>query len=85
MMFNLDEIVDELDQWTECKGAILYGKGGNFCSGGDLNMVKRMANPELGNAMAIYMNHTLEKLRKLPVITVAYIEGSGDLLLFLYC
>lgn len=80
MMVDLDEIVDKLDQWTDCKGAILYGTDGNFCSGGDLNMVKRIANPVLGYAMATYMNHILEKFKNLPIVTVAYIEGFGNLL-----
>jgi len=78
MMFDLDEVLDELDQWTEYKGAILYGAGENFCAGGDLNMAKRISTPDLGNALATYMSHVLEKLQNLPVITVAYIEGSGN-------
>lgn len=78
MMFELEEIVNKLeDLKTECKGVIIYGANENFCSGGDLNMVKKMNKPEMGFAMATYMNHILEKFKKLPLITVAYIEGSG--------
>jgi len=79
MMFDFNKVVDELNQWTECKGVILYGAGGHFCSGGDLNNLKEIAKPEIGNAMATFMNDILEKLRKLPTITVAYIEGVGAL------
>lgn len=78
MMADLENIVNKLDQQLECKGVILYGANGNFCSGGDLNMVKRMNNPEMGYAMAIYMGYILEKLKNLPMITVAFIEGSGN-------
>lgn len=81
MMTDLDEIVDKLDQWTEGKGVILYGADGNFCSGGDLNFAKQINNPELGYAMAVYMNHVLEKFKNLLMITVAYIEGTGNVIL----
>lgn len=77
MMIELDEIVNKLDQWIDCKGVILHGADGNFCSGGDLNLAKRLNNPERAYAMATFMNNVLEKLRKLPMITVAYIEGTG--------
>lgn len=79
MMFDLDKVIDELDQWIECKGAILYGANGNFCSGGDLKSAKRMNSPSNGYAMTIYMGHILDKLKKLPIITVAYIDGTGNI------
>ncbi|XP_025408031.1 ethylmalonyl-CoA decarboxylase-like isoform X2 [Sipha flava] len=79
MMLDLEKIVNKLDQQIECKGVILYGADGNFCSGGDLNMMKQMNNPEMGYAMATYMNNILDKFKKLPMITVAFIEGSGAL------
>lgn len=77
-MVDLDEIVDKLERWTEGKGVILYGAAENFCSGGDLNFANQINNPELGYAMSTYMNHVLEKFKKLPMITVAYIEGTGN-------
>lgn len=77
MMMDLEEIVEKLDQWVEGKGVILHGANGNFCSGGDLNFAKKINNPELGYAMATYMNYILEKFRKLNMITVAYIDGTG--------
>ncbi|XP_022174078.1 ethylmalonyl-CoA decarboxylase-like [Myzus persicae] len=79
MMSDLDEITDKLYQWTECKGAIVYGTGGNFCSGGDLKMAKKMNNEKNGYAMSVYMGHILDKFKKLPIISVAYIDGTGAL------
>lgn len=77
-MFELEEIINKLDELeTEYKGVIIYGANGTFCSGSDLNIAKKISNPEMGFAMTIYMNNILEKLRKLPLITVAYIEGMG--------
>lgn len=78
-MFELEEIINKLEDFQiECKGVILYGADGNFCSGGDLNMARKMNNAEMGFAMATYMNHILEKFKRLPLITVAYIEGFGN-------
>lgn len=79
MMIDLDEIVDKLDSYSaEYKGVILYGADGNFCAGGDLKMTKQTHNPDIGYAMATYMGHVLEKFKSLPMITVAYIDGSGN-------
>lgn len=80
MMRDLEEVVNRLDQRADCKGVILHGADGNFCSGGDTNVARQMMNPEIGYAMAIYMNHILEKFKNLPMITVAFIEGSGNAL-----
>lgn len=82
MMIELDEIVNKLDQWIDCKGVIIHGADGNFCSGGDLNLARRLNNPEKAYAMATFMNNVLEKLRSLSMITVAYIEGTGNLFRF---
>lgn len=81
MMADLDKIIDKLNRWTEGKGVILYGADGNFCSGADLNFANQIGSPELGYAMSTYMNHVLEKFKKLPFITVAYIEGTGKLII----
>ncbi|XP_026819699.1 ethylmalonyl-CoA decarboxylase-like [Rhopalosiphum maidis] len=77
MMLDLDEITEKLSQWTDCKGAIIYGADGNFCSGGDLKVAKKMNNAFYGYAMSVYVGHILDKFKKLPIITVAYIDGAG--------
>ncbi|KAE9544036.1 hypothetical protein AGLY_001725 [Aphis glycines] len=77
MISDLEEITEKLTQWTNCKGAILYGANGNFCSGGDLNIAKTINNPFSGYAMNIYIGHVIDKFKRLPIITVAYIEGTG--------
>lgn len=78
MMFDLEKIVDKLDQQVKYKGVIMHGSDGHFCSGGDKNVAKQMMKPETGYAMAIYMNYILKKFKNLPMITVAFIEGSGN-------
>lgn len=79
MMSDLDDITEKLSQWTDCKGAIVYGADGNFCSGGDLNLAKKINKSYYGYAMNIYFGHILDKFKRLPIITVAYIEGPGAL------
>jgi len=80
-MSDLEEITEKLSQWTDCKGAIVYGADGNFCSGGDLNMAKKINNSYYGYAMNIYIGHILDKFKRLPIITVAYIEGAGNIII----
>ncbi|VVC30838.1 Crotonase superfamily,ClpP/crotonase-like domain [Cinara cedri] len=80
MMIDLNDIIDKLeDHMAEYKGVILYGANGNFCAGGDLKLTKKMHNPDIGYAMSTYIGYVLEKFRNLPMITVAYIDGSGAL------
>nr|CAD7460084.1 unnamed protein product [Timema tahoe] len=61
------------------KGVLLYGSNGMFCSGGDLDMVRQISNPDDGYRMASFMQHLLDRLQKLPIISLALIEGSGAL------
>lgn len=39
MMVQLRYVLDDLEQWTSGKALIIYGAGGSFCSGGNLDMV----------------------------------------------
>ncbi|XP_018908770.1 ethylmalonyl-CoA decarboxylase isoform X2 [Bemisia tabaci] len=77
MMVDFYHIVEDLEQWTDGKGIILSGAGGTFCSGGDLDVVRQIANPESGFKMASLMHYTLNKLKNLPLISVCFISGAG--------
>lgn len=79
MMVDLHDIVENLESWKTGKGIILKGSHGNFCSGGDLNFVRQIANAEDGYMMATFMHHVLNKFQRLPLISVALIEGAGAL------
>nr|CAD7572482.1 unnamed protein product [Timema californicum] len=79
MMADLEDSVNTLERWSRGKGVILYGSNGMFCSGGDLDMVRQISNPDDGYRMASFMQHLLDRLQKLPIISVALIEGSGAL------
>lgn len=77
MMVKLAEAVDELEQWQDGKALVLRGSEGYFCSGGDLSVVKAINTPEEGNIMCAFMQRTLSRLGRLPLISVAAVEGRA--------
>merc|ERR1719209_182074 len=56
MMMDLGLATHELSVWRSGVGVVLKGAGKHFCSGGDLNLVRHIANPEDGLIMATYMH-----------------------------
>ncbi|GLH05987.1 Uncharacterized protein GBIM_11518, partial [Gryllus bimaculatus] len=79
MMVELGRVVAELEAWRDGKGVIVYGSGGTFCSGGDLDMARLTGCAAAGFKMSAYMTHVLDRLERLPLLTVALIEGSDIL------
>ena len=77
MMVKLAEIIDKLETWKEGKALILHGVNGTFCSGADLSVAKAIQTPEEGGQMCAFMQRTLTRLRRLPMISVAAIEGKA--------
>nr|SVE74738.1 EOG090X06RW [Daphnia carinata] len=77
MMVNLWNAVNELQDWKSGKGIILHSVGETFCSGGDLNTVRQISNPDEGYKMSTLMHNTLTRLHQLPLISVALIQGKA--------
>jgi ethylmalonyl-CoA/methylmalonyl-CoA decarboxylase len=77
MMLDLADIVSDLEAWEEGKGVIVHGAGGTFCSGGDLTLMKAIMCPEKGVLMSALMQDTLTRLYRLPMLSVALIEGAA--------
>ncbi|XP_053350668.1 ethylmalonyl-CoA decarboxylase isoform X2 [Clarias gariepinus] len=77
MMIQLEERISDLETWTEGKGLIVRGSAGTFCSGSDLNAVRAISNPEDGMKMCMFMQKTLTRLLRLPLISVALVEGKA--------
>lgn len=48
MMVELEEKVSQLESWMDGKGLIVQGATGTFCSGSDLNAVRAISNPQVG-------------------------------------
>ncbi|KAM9316977.1 ethylmalonyl-CoA decarboxylase [Gastrophryne carolinensis] len=77
MMTELAERIGDLESWEEGKGLILYGAENTFCSGSDLKAVKAISNPQDGMMMCMFMQNTLTRLQRLPLISVALVQGKA--------
>ncbi|XP_010780791.1 ethylmalonyl-CoA decarboxylase isoform X1 [Notothenia coriiceps] len=77
MMVDLEERVSQLEGWTDGKGLIVQGASGTFCSGSDLNAVRALSDPQDGMKMCMFMQNTLTRLLRLPMISVALVEGRA--------
>ncbi|XP_062980773.1 ethylmalonyl-CoA decarboxylase [Elgaria multicarinata webbii] len=77
MMIELLERVSELENWKDGKGLIIRGAGNTFCSGSDLNAVRELSSPQDGMNMCMFMQNTLTRLMRLPLITVALVQGKA--------
>ncbi|XP_069829754.1 ethylmalonyl-CoA decarboxylase isoform X1 [Dendropsophus ebraccatus] len=77
MMLELEERIVDLENWSEGKGLIVYGAENTFCSGGDLSTMKSISNPKDGLMMCMFMQNTLTRLHRLPLISVALVEGKA--------
>ncbi|XP_068616461.1 ethylmalonyl-CoA decarboxylase [Brachionichthys hirsutus] len=77
MMVDLEEKVTQLEGWTEGKGLVVLGAAGTFCSGSDLNAVRALSSPQDGMKMCMFMHNTLTRLLRLPLVSVALVEGRA--------
>jgi len=81
MMAELADCIDVLEKPSNHEAltaVILRGTDGFFCAGADIAVAKdHLLTPDGGRLMSILMTETLTRLRKLPVITVAAVEGMA--------
>ncbi|XP_056267248.1 ethylmalonyl-CoA decarboxylase [Pseudoliparis swirei] len=77
MMVELEERVSQLERWADGKGLIVQGAAGTFCSGSDLNAVRALSNTQDGLQMCMFMQNSLTRLLRLPLISVALVEGRA--------
>uniref|UniRef100_A0A1A8L023 Ethylmalonyl-CoA decarboxylase n=1 Tax=Nothobranchius pienaari TaxID=704102 RepID=A0A1A8L023_9TELE len=77
MMVDLEEKVTQLENWTDGKSLIVRGAAETFCSGSDLNAVRAISNPQDGMKMCMFMQNTLTRLLRLPLVSVAVVEGKA--------
>lgn len=67
-----------LETWQDGRVLLLSGEGGHFCSGADLNTVRQAIDtPERGALMSKLMTDTLNRLRNLPLLSIAAIDGAA--------
>ncbi|XP_070556464.1 ethylmalonyl-CoA decarboxylase-like [Ptychodera flava] len=79
MMAALSDIVSELEVWSNGKAIILHGSPECrvFCAGADLALVKTFLAPDQGCQMTLFMQNTLNRLMRLPLVSVAAIHGKA--------
>ncbi|XP_057661683.1 ethylmalonyl-CoA decarboxylase-like [Diorhabda carinulata] len=75
MCTELRKCIEELENWKTGKAVIMMGEGINFCSGADLDFVRKECNPTAGYYLSSYMHDILIRFRKLPLITVTLLHG----------
>lgn len=75
MLIDLDKAAAELENWNCGKGFILHGASNIFSSGGDLEMSRNTSTPEMGFAISQFAQGVTSRLRNLPLVSVALIEG----------
>ena len=76
---DLQRVCDALQDDRSIRGMTLRGRGGFFCAGGDLKGFKTMATAS--NDEVIAMSETIGRLLytldRLPIVTIAVIEGAA--------
>ncbi len=77
MLAELADAVDALEAWDGAT-LIVTGEGGFFCAGADLNMLAAHVHTAAdAEALGAFVRGTLTRLRRLPVISVAAVEGGA--------
>ncbi|CAH1400307.1 unnamed protein product [Nezara viridula] len=77
MMVQLCDAISELEKWKDGRGLLIHGAGLGFCSGGDLDFIRSSTNQNLGSDMSRLLTDALNRLRALPIVSLAYIHGFG--------
>lgn len=81
MMAQLADIVTQLEDpavHSRLNAVVLTGTGGWFCAGADLQVAKQeLSSSAAGTAMGTLMVDTLTRFRRLPLVSVALVEGGA--------
>ena len=76
MMAQLEMAVGQLERWESGAGVVVSGEGGAaFCSGADYELARSIQTAEDGVLMSEFVTGTLQRLRELPLLSVAAIDG----------
>ncbi len=77
-MLELAERVSELESWDAGRAVLVLGADATFCSGGDLDMMREFVKVPVGGAlMSAFMHDTLLRLRRLPMVSAAFLCGRA--------
>ena len=77
MLAELGDAVEALENWDGVT-LLVQGAGGYFCAGADLKMVSAQGTTAADAVvMGAYVRQVLTRLRRLPVVSVAAVEGGA--------
>lgn len=76
---ELQNKIDEAEKSIDISSIIIYGEGGFFCAGGDLNSLKTRRNMSISKRLETLnqLNSTIEKIKNCSKPTIAAIEGGA--------
>ncbi|OQS02494.1 hypothetical protein THRCLA_05137 [Thraustotheca clavata] len=79
MMAELHDAIDAIEcSLPSLSCVVLRGADGHFCAGADIRVAKtHLSSQEGGAAMSRVMTHALSRLRGLPLVSVAVLEGAA--------
>ncbi|XP_030753526.1 ethylmalonyl-CoA decarboxylase-like [Sitophilus oryzae] len=77
MLVDFHSCISELEHWPKGKAVILQGLHTNFCSGCDLDFARTCNTPKDAFYLSYLMGNILERLTKLPLISVALLHGPA--------
>lgn len=77
MMEALEQALTDLEQETKVKVLLCTASGDHFVSGGDLKAFRSLYTAQEGQAMAERMMAILDRIERLPMYTVCYINGNA--------
>ena len=79
MMVDLKSICDHLESTIDGSnvyGILMFGASNTFCSGFDLSVAReRFLMPEEGLDMSLFMQDTLLRLSRIPIVSCCCIDG----------
>lgn len=70
-------LADAIEAVRGARVVVLRGEGGHFCSGGDLNAVRRHLVSKGGRALGAFMQATLGALAALDAIVIGVLQGAA--------
>lgn len=77
MMEALEQALNDLEHQADVKALLCTASGDHFVSGGDLKAFRNLLTADQGRAMAERMMAILDRIERLSIYTVCYINGNA--------